>query len=293
MAMQTAYISDLSETMRAVLHDPGFAGMFPGLAAADIIFDRPNDTLNPPNDSIDLFLYDIRENLDLRLNEVTTARIGNQTITHPAPLRLACSYLATAWPVGGVKNGLDPLMREQHLLSEVLVVLSHYPTIPANFLQGSLAGRLPLLPMVALHPDALKNLAEFWSSLGSKMKPSLTVTVTISVPVFSDITDFIVTTQNIGFRPSPTAPLDTLLQVGGQVVDALTHGISGARVDVLDVALNPTTPSQMTDSDGQFVFPQVSAGTYQLRAIATGFKPQLKTITIPGMPDDYVIQLTP
>jgi len=289
MAMQAAYIDDLSETLKAVLLDPGFAGMFPELAAADIIFDRPSDTLAPPKTTVDMFLYDIRENLDLRLNEVTTTRVGNQTVTHPAPLRLACSYLATAWPVGGA----DLALQEQRLLSEVLVVLSHYPTIPANFLQGTLVGQLPLLPMVALHPDALKNLAEFWSSLGSKLKPSLTVTVTISVPVFSDITDFIVTTQNIGVRPGPSAPAEALLEVGGQVVDPLARGISGALVDVLDVALNPTTPSQTTDNDGQFVFSQIGTGTYQLRAIATGFKPQVQPITIPGMPNDYVIQLTP
>lgn len=287
--MQSAYIDDLSGTLKNVLQDPSFAGMFPELAAADIIFDRPSDTLAPAKTTIDLFLYDIRENLDLRLNQVTTTRVGNQIITHPAPLRLACSYLATAWPVGGA----DLPLQEHHLLSEVLVVLSHYPLIPANFLQGTLIGQAPPLPMVALHPDALKNLAEFWSSLGTKMKPSLTVTVTISVPVFSDITDFPVTTQNIGVTPGPPAQGEALLELGGQVVDPLSKGIAGALVDVLDAGMNPTTPSQTTDSIGRFVFSQVTAGTYQLRAFATGFKPQVQAVTIPGMPDDYVVQLTP
>jgi len=289
MTMQSAFIDDLSATLKAVLQDPTFATMFPELAGADIIFDRPTDTLAPPKTSVDLFLYDIRENLDLRLNEVTTTRVGNQVLTHPAPLRLACSYLATAWPVGGV----DPPFQEQRLLSEVLVVLSHYPLIPNSFLQGTLAGQAPPLPMVALHPDALKNLAEFWSSLGSKLKPSLTVTVTMSVPVFSDVPDFIVTTENIGVVPGQRAPVETLLEIGGKVVDPLANGIEGALVDVLDAGLIPTTPSQNSDSNGQFVFSQVSAGTYQLRAIATGFKPQTQPVTIPGMPNDYVIQLTP
>ena len=289
MAMQSAFIDDLSATLRAVLQDNSFATMFPQLHGADIIFDRPSDTLAPAKTSIDLFLYDIRENLDLRLNEVTTTRVGNQVITHPAPLRLACSYLATAWPVGGV----DLPLQEQRLLSEMLVVLSHYPLIPDTFLQGTLAGQAPPLPMVALHPDALKNLAEFWSSLGTKMKPSLTVTVTISVPVFSDVPDFIVTTQNIGIAPDPHAASEPLLQIGGRVRDPLSHGIAGALVDVLDAALSPITPSQNSDSNGQFVFPQVNAGTYQLRAIATGFKVHVQPVTIPGMPDDYVIQLTP
>jgi Pvc16 N-terminal domain/Carboxypeptidase regulatory-like domain len=288
--MKAAYIDDLSETLKQVLQDPSFATMFPELAAADIIFDRPSDTLAPPKTTVDLFLYDIREDLDLRSNQTTKTRAGNQTITHPAALRLACSYLATAWPVGGA----DLPLQEQRLLSEVLVVLSHYPTIPSSFLQGTLAGQEPPLPMVALHPDALKNLAEFWSSLGSKLKASLTVTITISVPVFSDITDFIVTTENFGFAPGMSAPAETSLAFGGQVVNSLSQGVAGAFVDVLDpLSLVPSAPQQTTRRSGHYVFPQIAAGNYKLRAVATGFQPQIQSVTVPGVPGDYQIQLTP
>jgi hypothetical protein len=288
--MKAAYIDDLSETLKSVLQDPSFATMFPELASADIIFDRPTDTLAPPKTTVDLFLYDLREDLDLRSNENTITRAGSQTITHPPALRLACSYLATAWPVGGA----DLPLQEQRLLSEVLVVLSHYPEIPSSFLQGSLAGQEPPLPMVALHPDALKNLAEFWSSLGSKLKASLTVTVTISVPVFSDITDFVVTTENLAFAPGMSAPFETALEFGGQVVNSLSQGVAGALVDVLDpLSLVPSAPQQTTRRSGHYVFPRIAAGNYKLRAVATGFKPQLQPVTIPGVSGDYQIQLTP
>lgn len=288
--MKAAYIDDLSETLKAVLQDPSFATMFPELAGADIIFDRPSDTLAPPKTTVDLFLYDLREDLDLRSNQTTITRAGNQTITHPAALRLACSYLATAWPVGGT----DLPLQEQRLLSEVLVVLSHYPTIPSSFLQGTLVGQEPPLPMVALHPDALKNLAEFWSSLGSKLKASLTVTVTISVPVFSDITDFIVMTENLAFAPGMSSPSEGLLEFGGQVVNSASQGVAGALVDVLDpLSLVPSAPQQTTRRSGHYVFSQIAAGNYKLRAVATGFKPQVQAVTIPGVPDNYLIQLTP
>lgn len=288
--MKAAYIDDLSETLKTVLQDPSFATMFPELAAADIIFDRPSDTLAPPKTTIDLFLYDLREDLDLRSNQITITRAGSQAVTHPAALRLACSYLATAWPVGGA----DLPLQEQRLLCEVLVVLSHYPMIPANFLQGTLVGQEPPLPMVALHPDALKNLAEFWSSLGSKLKASLTVTVTISVPVFSDITDFIVTTENLSFAPGMSFPAEGLLEFGGQVVNSLSQGVPDAFVDVLDpLSLVPNAPQQTTRRTGHYVFPQIAAGNYKLRAVATGFKPQVQPVTIPGVPGDYLIQLTP
>jgi hypothetical protein len=277
-------IDDLSQTLKAVLHDPTFATQFPELHGADIVFDRPTDPFTPTNTTVDVFLYDLRENLELRSNEPTTSRVGNQTVTHPAELRLACSYLVTAWPVGGA----DLALQEQKLLAQVLRVLSRYPTIPGSFLQGTLVGQDPPLPMVALHPDALKNLAEFWSSLGSKLKASLTVTVTISVPVFVDVTDFVVTTHSTIYAPGFTAPTETLIQFGGRVIDNNANAVAGALVDLLDMELRETT-----DQAGQFDFDNVPAGVHNVRAIATGFKPLVQSVTVPGLPDEYVLQLTP
>ena len=289
MAMLTAFIDDLSSTVGAVLQDPGFAAMFPELAGADIVFDRPDDQFKPGKPTIDVFLYDIRENLDLRLNEVTTTKVGNQIISHPAALRLSCSYLVTAWAT----EGSDLALQEQRLLTEVLVVLSHYPIIPSVFLFGSLVGQDPPLPMVALHPDALKNLAEFWSSLGSRLKASLTVTVTISIPIFSDVADFAVKTEHLTIAHGEQPATETLLEVGGKVSNSLLQGIAGAFVDILDASSTPVASQQITDSNGQFVFSQVNAGNFQLRAVAVGFKPRVQPLTIPGLPNDYDIQLTP
>jgi Pvc16 N-terminal domain/Carboxypeptidase regulatory-like domain len=277
-------IDDLSKTIRAVLHDPAFATVFPELNGAEIVFDRPLDPFTPAHTTVDVFLYDVRENLELRLNEVTTTRVGNQVVTHPAALRLACSYLLTAWPVGGT----DLAFQEQKLLMQALRVLSHYPIIPASFLQGTLMGQDPPLPMVTLHPDALKNLAEFWSSLGSKLKPSLTVTVTISVPVFSDITDFVVSTHTTSYAPGTGVPPESLIHFGGRVIDNHSNGLEGALIDILDLGMRETT-----DADGQFNFTTVGAGSYNVRATATGFQPATKAVTVPGLPDDYVIQLAP
>jgi hypothetical protein len=278
-------IRDLSETLRVVLKDPTFTAMFPELAAADIVFDRPVEPFTPPRTTIDVFLYDVRENVELRSNEYTVDIVGNQAITHPAALRLACSYLVTAWPVGGAELALQ----EHRLLTQVLRVLSRYPMIPAAFLKGSLVTQDPPLPMVALHPDALKNLAEFWSSLGSKIKASLTVTVTISVPVFADVTDFKVTTHTTSYAPGDGAPQDTLLQVGGRVLNDTTGAaIPGALVDVVDSGLR-----QSTDEDGFYAFSTIPPGAHSVRVVAVGFKPRIQTVPVPGSPEDYVIRLTP
>ena len=93
-------IRDLSETLRAILDDPALAGEFPELAAAQIVFEHPTEQFNPQQTTIDLFLYDLRENMELRSNEPVIERNNGTAIIHRAPLRVACSYLITAWPVG-------------------------------------------------------------------------------------------------------------------------------------------------------------------------------------------------
>jgi len=114
------------------------------------------------------------------------------------------------------------------------------------------------------------------------------VTVTISVPVFADLTDFIVTTHSTIYAPGFSAPSETLIQFGGRVIDNHSNAVMGALVDILDMGLRETT-----DQSGQFDFEMVPAGTYNVRAIATGFKTQVQSIAVPGLPDDYVIQLAP
>jgi hypothetical protein len=274
-------IRDLSETLKAILQDPSVP---PELAASDILFDRPTDPFNPGKTTIDLFLYDVRENTELRSNEQQMERKNHQSITHPAPLRLNCSYLVTAWPVGGAELALQ----EHRLLAQVLRALGQFPTIPAQYLHGSLVGQDPPLPMVALHPDALKNLSEFWTSVGNKLRASLTVTVTISVPLFADVPEFVVTTRNTAFRPSQSAPPEAWVQVGGRVLDATAEGVAGALVDIVDAGLR-----ESSDADGRFSFLRVPPGTHTLRAVASGFQPKTQPLMVPGRPEDYEITLAP
>jgi hypothetical protein len=161
-------INDLSESLRALLTQPGLPTE---LAAAHIVFDRPSEPFNPPQTTIDLFAYQLREDHNVR--SAVPGSGGRRT------LRIACSYLITAWPVGGSELAL----KEQQLLGEVLQVFSAYPVIPATFLRGTLVGQDPP-QLVILHPDTLANMSEFWTSLGNKLRPSLSVTATITVPAF-------------------------------------------------------------------------------------------------------------
>ncbi len=174
-------IRDLSETLRAVLGDRTLVTLFPELAAAHVVFDRPSDTFNPAQTTIDLFLYDVRQNMELRSNEPQVSRSGDQITKARPPQRVACSYVVTAWPVGGT----DVPLQEHRLLSQALEVLSRYPTIPTRFLTGKLkaAAALPQtapVPLVAARTET-KEPHEFWSALGSPMRASFVVTATIAI----------------------------------------------------------------------------------------------------------------
>ncbi|HVE82799.1 MAG TPA: DUF4255 domain-containing protein, partial [Myxococcales bacterium] len=174
-------IRDLSLTLQAILDDPALAADFPELAAAQIAFERPSDTFTPGSATVDLFLFDIRENAELRSNEpvVTRTGIGELTLEKP-PKRIACSYLVTAWATGGG----DLALQEHRLLSQALQVLSRYPQIPPSFLRGKLIGQEPDLPVIVAHAEGVREPHEFWAAIGNKMRPAFILTATVSIPVF-------------------------------------------------------------------------------------------------------------
>ncbi len=133
--------------------------------------------------AIDLFLYDVRENRELRSNEWIVERQSDGTATKKRPpARVDCSYLVTAW------SNADNAAEQEHLfLGEVMKVLLRHPTIPAAVLQGSLEGQEPPLPTTSLQPGRLQSLGEFWQALGGKPKAALNVTVTIGVEAHAEV----------------------------------------------------------------------------------------------------------
>lgn len=144
-------------------------------AAPDTEFPPASVTLP----AVDLFLYDIRENLELRSGQWIIEHQENGTATkRKAPVRVDCSYLITAW---SSESSMTRALDEHRLLSEVMRVLLRHPTIPEVLLQGSLRGQEPPLPSSTLQPGRLQSVGEFWQALGGKPKAALNYTVTIGV----------------------------------------------------------------------------------------------------------------
>ncbi|MDV2996732.1 MAG: hypothetical protein N4J56_006437 [Chroococcidiopsis sp. SAG 2025] len=181
-------LHDLDKTLEELLKaelPPAFVGTN-ATTRVSISFATPDrefasQIANAP--TIDLFLYDVRENLELRSNEWVVDRQPNGTATRKRPpVRVDCSYAITIWTAG---NQSDP-QTEHRLLGEVMKALLRHPIIPVAVLQGSMKEQEILPRSLTLRPTQLQSLGEFWQAMGGRPKPALNYTVTIAIPVYEE-----------------------------------------------------------------------------------------------------------
>lgn len=131
--------------------------------------------------TVDLYLYDIREDLQRRVPAWEDARGKDGTVVarQLPPRRFKLSYLVTAW----TQRPED----EHRLLSALLSAFIRNPMIKPELLEGVLAEpELPVYIDVGQPPSQDRSLADVWSALGGELKPSLDVVVTAPIMVKRD-----------------------------------------------------------------------------------------------------------
>ncbi len=165
-------IQDLDDTLKELL----VKKMPIDLATIDIKFEMPDkdwETKLPARPTINLYLYDIRENHELRSNERFLARNGATGTETNAPSRIDFAYLITAW----TKEIAD----EHRLLGNLLKTLLRYPVLPADVLKGEMTTQLlPLRGWVA-QPERTPNAWDFWGAIDGRVKASLSYMVTVAI----------------------------------------------------------------------------------------------------------------
>ncbi len=278
-------IRNLSETLEQLV-----ATELPGV---QVEFVRPSEPYNPAQGltTLNLFLFDVRENVELRSNERVVTRANNQATIELPPLRVSCSYLVTAWPDGNI----DLELREHRLLSQALQTFSRFPTIPPAFLQGGLAGQEPPLPMMAASTNGPPNPAEFWTALANRLRASFVLSVTIGMPLFDPIVAPQVITKEVGHSLAADGPggieaipgtREASLRIAGTLVDNLAVPVADATVTAL-----PTGVQATTAENGQYDLGMLSAGNYTLR-VQSGAITQNFNVTVPApLGSDYDLQL--
>jgi hypothetical protein len=299
-------ISELDGILKNILDD----GDAPNeLRKAEKSFVIPKSNYAPDKPTVNLYLYDLHENRELRNPEPIIERVGDSMVRRRPPLRVDCSYMVTTY---SYKQEEEQPAEEHRLLSQALLWLSGFPTIAEKYLpdewidKTSSACQMFPLPMMVAQVDGVKEPGEFWAALESPPRPAFTVVVTIAMDLRKEVSGPPVTTKITGYQQKGLPETrEECIQIGGRVFDAADteQGIAGAKV-ILEGPLIPSpTPAPAakpeplkqavtTDDKGTYTFTRVTTGTYTVRVIARGFKVCERTIHIPSPPEEYEIGLT-
>ena len=162
-------IQDVDESLRALVKRDALNG-----SKADVAFDAPNKEWSSRRNTptVDLYLYDIREDLEQRevMWEAIRDDSGFVTERRPPARRFKLSYLVTAW----TQRPED----EHRLLSSLLSCFLRNQTMPVDLITGSLVGaRLPITLNIAMPPPQDRSISDVWSALGGELKASLDLVV--------------------------------------------------------------------------------------------------------------------
>jgi hypothetical protein len=229
--------ADLDETIRQLLiqHVPL------NLTEVDVSFDAPDrewsGRLSRP--TINCFLYDVRENEELREAawDISRDETRREVTRKRVPLRFNTTYNVTVW----ARAPED----EHGLLGRVLAALARHPVLPEDVIQGTLAEQqFPIMTRVGKPELARTNPADLWQALDNRIRPSLTYVVTVALdPNRLPIVP-------IRWAESTQVRMQDLVAVVGRVrVRGKDSPIAGARVLVPEQGASMTT-----GSDGSFSF---------------------------------------
>jgi hypothetical protein len=209
-------IHDVDETLRAMVRRTALFG-----TDVEVVFDAPtkewSSRRNAP--SIDMYLYDLREDLRRRHSGIQDVHENGRVTTRVQPPRwFKLSYLVTAW----TQRPED----EHRLLSALLRSLLLADRLPPDLLAGSLAGLQESVPYTcALPPPEDRALSDVWSALGGELKPSIDLVVYAPFDLSREIT------------------------IGPPVTEGPRFDISGPGVREQRVGRVPPDPADADDAD--------------------------------------------
>lgn len=283
---------DLDSTLSKILNDsamnaPPIVPPLTQLLNAEITFITPDKdyVTVDPKPAVNLFLYDVKENRELRDPTPILEKVGNGFTRRQPPIRVDCSYIVTAWS----KLANEQRVVEEHrLLAQALLWLTRFPSIPTNYLQGTLVNQLYPPPMFVAQLDPNKNAGEFWDALAIPPRPAFYLTVTIAMDLALAESGQLVTTKTAAVEPGFGTSSENELQVGGSILTPAGKGIPNALVDMVDLGVRAKS-----DSEGRYVFSRVLQGSQTVRVVAVGFKPKTQILDVPALPEKYNITLDP
>ena len=289
-------LADLDETLRQLL----IAEIPVKNGEVEISFDQPkrewSGRLSRP--SINLFLYDVRENNVLRQHQWERLPDNGDGRAHlkRSPFRVDCFYMLTTWAA-------EPDDKHR-LLTRAMLALFRFPILPEDRLVGSLKSPpFEIQARLAAH-DRLTNPAEVWSSLDNDLRPSVSYVVTLALDPWKEISGPVVKTLTLRTGETLTLPRKWVLRqdsepgetvfIGGTVRDKVHGNIPKAGIQV---AIKGTGFFDTTDEQGNFTLRGLQPGEYTLVAWSAEEKPNVKPsfkekkIIVPSQGGDYDLEI--
>ncbi|HEV7608576.1 MAG TPA: Pvc16 family protein [Steroidobacteraceae bacterium] len=274
----------LDKTLAAMFADPRAGIALPPLSNVDVTFLTPEKNYPIDNESINLYLYETRENRELRSAEPIFETRNGLSIRRRPPLRVDCAYLVTTW---SKLTGAAKIEAEHRMLGHALNWLSRFAVIPPRYLTtGGLGGQMFEPPTLVAQLDAVKNAGEFWSALGIPPRPFFNLIVTITMDLDQAIEEFPVTSVLSSYQ-AIGGGAEQRIAIGGTVRDLAQKTVRDAWV-----RLEPVGLSTVTDAAGHFIFDNVAGGAGMLlRARAPGKgEAQIPNLEIPSLTGTYDLQ---
>ncbi|MBK1699390.1 Pvc16 family protein [Thiococcus pfennigii] len=270
------------------------SGSDPQVHESQIRFQPPNDdwrahvqNVNKP--ALNICLVDLRENRALRSNERGREIKDGYVTEEPAPARLDCHYLITAWSPASEELGKT---QDEHALLYAVssVLLNTQVLIPREiYAPAPLPPGFPPieLPMTVLPSEGFPKYAEFWGTMGQQpWKPAVYLVLTVPVLQTRRELGAMVTTRIIEYGRGGPGPTETWVQIGGVLRDGVGQGIAGAWV-ALETSAGEPLQTATTDADGRFTFGGLAPGNHRLRARATGLGETTRDAVLPSPDGNY------
>lgn len=273
-------LPEIRDALRQLLYEHGNIER----ADVDVRFDAPTrewvDSLTRP--TLSLFLYNLRENTDLRQNAFQQSRTDNGAERRLPPRRIDLWYLVSALTAESID--------EEALLWRTLTTLMKHQQLPGGTLSPALRElKPPLTTRVILGKDG-PNASDLWDRLGVRPHPALIYVVTAPLDLDIATSAPLVLSRTLRYRradeahdPETHAPR----QVTGVVRDAAGAPLAGVTVAVED-GVGRAGGGVVTAADGRFALHGIPSGPVTLRLVRLDGWSKTVTAQAADTPGDLV-----
>ncbi len=239
--------------------------------------------------TLNLFLYDVRENSKLRQAHpawTLEPTPDGQVLQRRSPVRVDVHYILTTWAT-------EP-EDEHRLLGRALAVLFAHPQLPPELLPEALQDQPVPIQYLAAQEGELPNASDLWSAMDNEVRPAVVVVLTLAINPYQPFKTPLVQEHELRFGQArwpwlrhldEVAGVDSFWTVGGRV-----RGEDGGSVQAgVELALVEHGLAIPVGADGRFTIGPLRAGDYTLALTVAGHEARRCPISVPAPDYELVI----